>query len=436
MDLTIVSWNTRNLSNAMARPGVRGRDLELEYRIRSIISNLERWTPDIAFLLEAGPDGDTVASFINSRMPGYQAIASPVTEGESYVMISKSDLSAGFKAASLVGTTEGYRQGWMIPFASGTQQINLVVLHAPSPSHGLDTRLGVIQNVVQETKKADSVNPILFMGDLNIKSDEFARLNTTLTGEAFAFAGPGTVDAPEATSIRKFTTILKGSGYEATESQPYDQFWVYKSLPFQSVNIPAIRVLAPETSNQITWISNGMTRTAGATTADWMNLRGTVPVAYTDAVYVLFDMFRALYLMLEETLKYKADAALLELPLDDWMTAANTVKGFTDPLGLQNITADNTITLERQQYNKVKYVLEEFTFYQVLADSVINYKTGGKIGYELLKTSIYEHGISDHMPVAIQVSIPEAGPVVFAHSESSASTSTSFAMNTGSLNLN
>ncbi len=404
MNLNIICWNTRNLSDTIARPGVRGRHLNLDYRINCVITNLGNWKPDIAFLLEAGPDADDIAGRISSRIDGYTAIPSDVTQGESYIMVIKNGLIPNI-ACSMVGSTANYRQGWMVRYTDGVETLNMAVLHAPSPSHPIADRLGVINNVAQEAYAIDSANPIFLMGDLNIKSTEFQALSDNLTGINFTFAGPITEQGELIpTSLRRFTTILGGSGQEESGSQPYDQFWTRNNPWNLSTTVSHFTINEPETDNIVDWITTGMNDVVSNLQNHGMDLRGSVTVAYGDDLVELFNRHKALNLMLNDVSENRGLRSILDLPVTDWVTASNAVNNFAEGLGLAGITQTTSINLPRQDYNKAKSVLGDFTFYQMLADSMINYKTGGKEGFELLKSSIYEHGISDHLPIGMVIS--------------------------------
>lgn len=404
MELNIIAWNARNLSETITRPGVRGRGLRLIFRINNIISNIRAWQPDIVFLLEAGSDSDEVAAYISSMSVGYSAIHSDVTQDESYIMLVKTGLADIIGRPRMIGTNSNYRQGWFVPVTSGRETYNLVVLHAPSPSHTIDDRLAVIVDVVRQAKALDRANPILLMGDLNIKVAEQADLTRVLTGEGFTFLGPKQPNgSPALTSLRKFTTIaLTGGTGAAIDSQPYDQFWEYGGATVGNIDMPAAAARPTASENLITWSSEGIEQVTEYIGGTGMTLRGQNTVDDQDILYQNYTLFRTLYRNINSVGREVRE--LTGLPFSRWLNASSTIDNYANTLTLNTINGQTSLTMPSADYNKAKGIFSDATFYLGIINSIVSSKTNG--GIHLLESIIFEHGLSDHLPIkaALRVS--------------------------------
>ncbi|HYG16360.1 MAG TPA: endonuclease/exonuclease/phosphatase family protein [Bacteroidia bacterium] len=403
MDLSIIAWNARNLSETITRPGVRGRGLRLIFRINNIIANIRAWQPDIVFLLEAGSDSDEVAAYISSMSVGYSAIHSNVTQDESYIMLVKNSIASMVGRGQMVGTINNYRQGWFVPISSNRQTYNLVVLHAPSPSHSLNDRLAVIADVVQDAKRIDSANPILLMGDLNIKVAEQADLTRTLTAEGFTFLGPKQANgSPALTSLRKFTTIaLTGGTGGAIDSQPYDQFWEFGGVTVGSIDMPAAAARPTASENLITWSSEGIEQVTQYIGGTGMTLRGQKTVDNQDVLYQNYTLFQTLYGNINSFGREVRE--LTRLPFSSWLSASSTIDAYANTLTLNTVNGQTSITLPASDYNKAKGIFSDATFYLGIINSIVSSKTNG--GIHLLESIIFEHGLSDHLPIKAAVRV-------------------------------
>ncbi len=173
MKIDVLCWNVRNLSNTIARPGVRGRGLLLDFRIQTVAFNIKRMSPHLAFILETGPDGATVADELNALLPHHTVEASNTTEGESYLIVKANKFIRHVQGHALIPTVEGYRAGLLVSLRIATERhprsvrVNIGVLHAPSPGHNIDDRMACIEAVARGIKQPGVTS--FLMGDLNIK---------------------------------------------------------------------------------------------------------------------------------------------------------------------------------------------------------------------------------------------------------------------------
>ncbi|MEM9547308.1 MAG: endonuclease/exonuclease/phosphatase family protein [Bacteroidota bacterium] len=430
MSLSIISWNTRNLSRTIARQGTRGRGLALEHRIKCITQNIIRWNADIVFILEAGPDNAEVASFINDLVTPYHynAVPSEITAGEGYIMVFKSHLATCFGNFRMVGgTNEYFRKGWMIPIylRQGINSIfaTLVVLHAPSPSFNLTQRIEIINAVVKDAKLKANNLPIILTGDFNIQRDKLDHLDNLLhTQEKFQFDGPKDANGVVvSTSLRKYTTISKGVGFhETSDSQPYDQFWSIGFSGTNEVSIPHFEVSQIVVNHLLNFISEGM--------EDLANLSKNEPPPSPSplnnyeydkncALYGDFKWFETLHAILnrEGRTRDQINVILKGIPIKQWLKYINTIHALVEKYNLKGLD-NGKITLDFAVFLFLKYILDEFVFFMKLADSVINCRTGGIIGCQISQKATFEFSISDHMPILMHLHdysptpLPPPGP--------------------------
>lgn len=219
--MKIMFWNVRNLSDCIVRPGVRGHGLSMEERIRfAVLPTLKRYEPDVFFILETGPDADYAIQVLGEIAYNIdKKLSLGDAAQESCIVGVKKEFN--FSKIKLVGENRGALTGFRKGIEIENGDITLVVLHAPSPSYTLDTRLNVIANIIDIYGKKKNV---FFFGDLNIENKDFFGFQQEMNNYGLFFAGPN-----ENTSLRSFLTqlALQTKNDFALEPQlnRYDQVW-------------------------------------------------------------------------------------------------------------------------------------------------------------------------------------------------------------------
>lgn len=207
-------WNVRNLTARMQRQGRTGGGIELNERIKFIESFIKNANPDVAILLEPGIDGEDIAGRFQGSSIFYTKV-SRITKDETYIAFIKRNivLESQKIIPEINKTQEKYRGGWLLQFSD--PKINIVALHAPSPSYSLDTRIDVIGNIANQVPKMDIST--LFVGDFNIQGDDIPVLQNLMHTVGFLQVG-----IAEPTSLRTHRTIINTLD---SQSQPYDLVW-------------------------------------------------------------------------------------------------------------------------------------------------------------------------------------------------------------------
>lgn len=233
--LNVMVWNIESFTRGM-RPNRRGLEAG---RIRILANTLAVADIDVAVLLETGADAGDI------RIDGYRTEVTAITgkptsaeyDGETYAILFKDALAPFMSRPVLVGALDpDYRQAVYFTVAdeSKKHQLAICAIHAPSPGHRLDIRLDVLGRCCDAARRGAARWPLVFCGDLNIKSDEAVPL-ADLLGRRLGMThkGPG-----EETSIRMNTSSLTRDW----KSQPYDQVW-YCSPPPPHAGVISARTI-------------------------------------------------------------------------------------------------------------------------------------------------------------------------------------------------
>ncbi len=241
--LNVMCWNVRNLSNTIFRQGISGRGATTESRADAVINHIHKSKSDIVFLLETGSDAKKI--FKKKLLHEYEEpIISDVTGDETYVLFMKKTVSSYVLKKELIGdeeVIERFRKAWLVNLGySDKTLVSFCVFHAPSPSHKWDeVSKPIFQNVIEKLPKN---HPVIFCGDLNIKSDKFSSFEKEFM-HPLGFVHKGPFDKkrnPKPTSFRLFTTQIKGGG---SDSQPYDQFWINKKGGLEGIELKDAKVI-------------------------------------------------------------------------------------------------------------------------------------------------------------------------------------------------
>lgn len=441
MPHTIMFWNVRNLSANLNRPGVRGRGVWLNTRAKEVgkdIASLgKEHEIDQVFLLEMGPDAyeplkppdgggsittiNYIGLMATMNIPKTDTSVTPTYipigwntgatqslntqfEGETVGFMQRSGTSYPLSAQdqpmseddtflpeyTLIGSDD-YRKGAYFQY----ENMSICVLHAPSPSHPIHTRLSVIKSVLNP--QSPTQKPDIFLGDLNIKDTEFSQLKKEMDQLGYRFAGPGVEGNQVPTSLCKFTTITKGAD---SGSQPYDQVWVkngFKRTIKVKVFKPSIKtdsLIAKMPQCLLNWIDEAK---ANLKKTYKLHHNKNIDNDMTNELNNLIDTFIGKKNAFSTTFKKRnklADSAEKNL--------LKIMKNAIDELPKIIVSKSNQHLL-LSDYLYRKSVLSEWNSVLTICNDWLNSQGKGIEGLLQQYEIIFEYCISDHYPVLFTI---------------------------------
>ena len=144
--------------------------------------------------------------------------------GETYCAIHRA--SASIEYQEIIDAHWSFKRGaWHIVF----EDCHFFLLHAPSPSHGLDERKNLIKHLLTQVNTIDTEDkPVFFCGDFNFQENHFGELQEVMESNGYTFMGPMSGNELVKTTYRTSRKLNDPYAY-VVRSQPYDQVWTKNS---------------------------------------------------------------------------------------------------------------------------------------------------------------------------------------------------------------